>query len=166
MWGTISGVTRRLVPLALLALSCAGAREPANGGEIVIPPERAERTDEAPPPRAEPADAAPPGDPYRYFVGHWQGLVNDKLTTELTVTDDGRFHIHLPVHQHRPMCDLWGKLRVAEKVVYFDIDHSSCEAETVGSTLERHVVSRGDDELVVRAADSKMIVRYTRQKAQ
>lgn len=91
-------------------------------------------------------------------------MVNDKLTTQLTVSDDGRFHIHLPVHQARPICDLWGKLRVSERVVYFDIDQSTCEAERVGTTLERRVISKADDAMVVRAADSKMVVRYTRKK--
>jgi hypothetical protein len=142
----------------------AGPGAPA-GGEIVIPAGTApERADEAPPPRAEPMETVSRDDPYVYFVGSWEGVVNDKLATRLKVTDDGRFHIHLPVQKHRPTCDLWGKLRVSEKIVYFDIDHSTCEAESVGSTLERQVVTKTDDEMVVRAADSKMVVRYKRQK--
>jgi hypothetical protein len=155
----------RLALLALAAVACAGPAAQGSAGEIVIPAQRApERSDEAPPPRAEPMPMAERDDPYLYFVGSWEGLVNDKLGTRLTVTDDGRFHIHLPVQKHRPTCDLWGKLRVAEKVVYFDIDQSTCEAESVGTTLERHVVSKTDDVMVVRAPDSKMLVRYTRQK--
>ncbi|MBK8996463.1 MAG: hypothetical protein IPM35_12040 [Myxococcales bacterium] len=155
----------RLAWTALIAAACAGPAAQGSAGEIVIPPQRApERGDEAPPPRAEPMPMGERDDPYLYFVGSWEGLVNDKLQTRLIVSDDGRFHIHLPVHQHRPTCDLWGKLRVAEKVVYFDIDKSTCEAESVGSTLERHVVTKTDDVLVVRAADSKMQIRYTRQQ--
>lgn len=155
-----------MVLIALLAAGCGGAAQ-TRAGEIVIPPQAGDGREEAsPPPRDEPMENGPREDPYRYFVGNWEGLVNDKLSTRLTVSDDGRFHIHLPVHQHRPVCDLWGKLRVSEKVVYFDIDHSSCEAESVGTTLERHVVQKSEDELVVRAADSKMVVRYTRKKEQ
>ena len=157
---------RLWLPVLCVAVGCAGGRaEPQPRGEIVIPaPGASEKSDVTPPPRGEPLDAGDRGDPYLYFVGTWEGVVNDKLTTQLTVSDDGRFHIHLPVHQHRPICDLWGKLRVSERVVYFDIDQSTCEAERVGTTLERQVISKADDAMVVRAADSKMVVRYTRKK--
>jgi len=157
----------RAAALALALAACGGPQGARSAGEIVIPtdPSSAPARGEEPPPRAEPLPSTEREDPYVYFVGSWQGMVNEKLTTELTVSDDGRFHIHLPEHKHRPACDLFGKLRVAEKVVYFDIDQSNCEAENAGSTLERHVVSKSEDVLVVRAADSKMLVRYTRKRS-
>ena len=151
----------------LLLAGCGGsATSPARSqAEIVIPTQSGRDTrDDAPPPRAEPIEAVDRSDPYLYFVGGWNGLANSKLVTRLDVTSDGRFHIHLPVQQHRPICDLWGKLRVADRMIYFDIEHSTCEAESVGTTLERHVIEKTDDVLVVRGADSKMVVRYTRRK--
>lgn len=158
---------RWLVLALLVPAGCGGS--PANPSrsqaEIVIPAHGGrDKSDAAPPPRAGPIENVDRHDPYLYFVGSWDGLANGKLATRLDVTSDGRFHIHLPLHQHRPICDLWGKLRVAERVIYFDIDHSTCEAESVGTTLERHIVEKNDDLLVVRGPDSKMQVRYTRRK--
>ena len=152
---------------ALLLVGCAArpSQDPQPLGEVEIPPQ-SEPGDEAdgapPPPRGETSPAPPTGDPYAYYVGSWDGKVNEKLTTELVVTDDGRFHIHLPVHKHRPACDLYGKLRVTEQRILLDIDQSNCEAEIAGSTLERDIVSKTDDELVVRSTDTKLLVRYTR----
>lgn len=156
----------RALLLSWVLLGCASPRPAAEPrGEIVIPTEHGrDKSDAPPPPRGEPTVGDDRGDPYVYFVGDWDGVVNDKLKTQLTVSSDGRFHIHLPVHQHRPICDLWGKLRVSDRVIYFDIDQSTCEAERVGTTLERHLVNKSENEMVVRAEESKMVVRYTRKK--
>lgn len=147
-----------------LAGACsAGAGGSRAPGEIVIPTEPApERSDAAPPPRGEPMAVVDRDDPYLYFVGSWDGLVNGKLPTRLTVTREGRFQIFLPPQSHRPTCELAGQLRVSERVIYFDIAHSTCEAENVGSTLVREVVEKTETELVVRSADTRMSVRYTR----
>lgn len=162
-------MTRADLCLLLLLASGCGARPgaPAQGEPppvVAIPQPAAEpRDDAAPPARAEPLPP-PAEDPYLYFVGHWDGVVNEKLSTELTVTEAGAFHIHLPPHAHRPICDLWGKLRVASNVVYFDIENSTCQAESAGTTLERTIVSKTSTELVVRSADHAMVVRYTRRR--
>lgn len=156
---------------AALLAACGGAQptphepEPEPGPDIEIPQAREPDPPEAekPPARAEPLPA-PAEDPYRYYVGEWSGRVNDKLTTDLAVTEGGTFHIHLPRHAHRPACDLWGRLRVAAERIYFDIEHSTCTAEVSGTTLERVVMSKADDELVVRSDDSTMVVRYTRKR--
>jgi hypothetical protein len=151
----------------LLLTACAagsGAGPDAPPREIVIPSGTADSVAEAPPGRGDPVETVERADPYRYFVGVWDGVVNDKLTTRLEVSEDGRFRIHLPAHQHRPMCDLWGRLRVSERVVWFDIEHSNCAAENAGSTLERQIVTKTEDELVVRATDGRMLVRYTRRR--
>ena len=156
---------RRLAWL-LLAAGCApGPSEPPKTVVIPASTESAGR-EEAPPPRV--GAPAPPdtGDPYAYYVGHWDGAVNGKLSTELVVNDGGTFHIRLPIQKHRPACDLFGRLRIADKRVYFDIENSTCEAENPGTTLEREVLSRSDDLWVVQSDDGRMIIRYTRRKVQ
>lgn len=146
---------------------CAGCASGNSGrAETVVIPASTEHAsqDEAPPPRVETPEAPNTGDPYAYYVGHWDGAVNGKLGTELTVNDGGTFHIRLPIQKHRPACDLFGRLRIADKRIYFDIEHSTCEAENPGTTLEREIVSKSDDVLVVRSDDGGMVVRYTRRK--
>jgi len=154
--------------LTLLAWACAAtppATSSVDSPAVIRIPSAADepRADDAPPPRAEPLPGPPGEDPYLYYVGKWDGVVNDKLNTQLTVTEGGTFHVHLPPHAHRPICDLWGKLRVSSNAIYLDIEHSTCQAESVGTTLERIIVSKTSKELVVRNADSSMVVRYTRR---
>lgn len=161
---------RRLV-FGLALVGCGAGQagpaepEPETAAEIEIPEAAgsAREAEEKPPARAEPLPA-PVEDPYRYYVGDWSGRVNDKLTTELAVTEGGTFHIHLPAHAHRPACDLWGRLRVSAERIHFDIQHSTCVAEVSGTTLERVILSKAPDELVVRSDDSTMMVRYTRKR--
>jgi len=144
-------------------VGCASPAEQAPPPVILVPTEvHAEGTEAAPPPRAEPIPP-PREDPYAYFVGRWQGVVNEKLTTELVVTEGGKFHVHLPPHPHRPVCDLWGRMRVSPEVVYLDVEQSTCEAESVGTTLERVIVSKTPEQLVVQSRDGSMVVRYTRR---
>jgi hypothetical protein len=149
----------------LLVAGCAADRG-AGRATIVIPAaSESAAHDVAPPPRAEAPAESDTSDPYTYFVGRWNGLVNGKLGTELTVNDGGAFHIRLPLQKHRPACDLFGKLRVSERRVYFDIEQSTCEAEHPGSTLEREIVTKSEDLLEVKSDDGRMTIRYTRQKA-
>jgi hypothetical protein len=156
---------RRLV-WVLLCAGCASGH--ADRPETVVIPASTERVghDDAPPPRVDTPDPPNTGDPYAYFVGHWEGAVNGKLSTELTVNDGGTFHIRLPIQKHRPACDLFGRLRITDKRVYFDIENSTCEAENPGTTLEREVVSKSDDAWVVQSDDGRMVIHYTRSKAQ
>jgi hypothetical protein len=149
------------------ALGCAGqagqSPPPPITATVQIPhDEPAPPAREAPPPRAEPLPP-PSEDPYAYYVGQWHGVVNEKLSTELIVTELGAFHVHLPPHPHRPVCDLWGKLRVSPTTVFLDVEHSTCDAESAGTTLERIIVSKSPNELVVRSSDSRMLVHYTRR---
>ena len=142
-----------------------GAHEP--GAAVIRIPAYAESAppaaSDAPPPRAEPLPP-PAEDPFPYFVGKWDGKANGKLQTALTVESDGAFRVSLEPTPQRGACDIDGHLRVGERVIYMDVAHSSCGAEASGSTLERFVTQKTEQEFTVRSGDGAMTVRYTRRR--
>lgn len=153
----------RLWILCLLACACGSevSREPKSVVDVPLLPESSERADpprrdDTPPPESEP-------DLLSYYVGTWDGLVNDSFPTELRVDSSGRFFINSKPHPKLPPCHLAGRLEARETTLGFVIEESSCKAEKPGSTLERTVTHKTKTEFKVNNEDSSLIIRYTRR---
>jgi hypothetical protein len=156
---------RRSISIGWLALACAPGAQRASGPPPVIEVPRADGT-VAPsgpmPPRAEPVPA-PPRDPLDDYVGIWDGSVNGTVSTELVIEHGGRFRVKAPATSWRPECDLSGRFRASDRVVWMDVERSSCSVVAVGSTLERAVLSKSERQFTVESEDGSLVIRYTRR---
>jgi hypothetical protein len=155
----------RAVTLGLLAVSCGGSAPGAAGPPPIVEVPQARgpvEPAEVVPPRGEPAPA-PPRDPLSDYIGSWEGRVNDTISTELTVDGSGRFRVNAPATSWRAACDLSGRFRASERVVWMDVEKSSCSVVAVGSTLERSVLSKSEREFTVESEDGSLVIRYTRR---
>lgn len=156
---------RRGISIGWLAIACSPGPERAAGPPAVVEVPRAEGALEpghALPPRAEPV-APPPPDPLFAYIGIWDGRVNDTISTELVVERSGRFRVRAPATSWRSECDLSGRFRASDRVVWMDVEQSSCSVITVGSTLERSVLSKSERQFTVESEDGSLVIRYTRR---
>lgn len=153
------------VLIGLLLASCgATAAHPESAATVVEVPEARGSASprEVLPPRGEPAPP-PPRDPLSDYIGSWDGLVNETVSTELVVGQDGRFRVTAPATSFRSECDLSGRFRASDTIVWMDVEKSSCSVVSVGSTLERAVLSKSDHQFTVKSDDGTLVIRYTRR---
>jgi len=156
--------------LVLLAFStaCAGARpsEVAPRGAVVEVPraESMEEDDTAPPARSAQAG---PANPLDYYVGTWDGVFTDERRpsasweTVLTIDGYGRFKVRHDPPYGRP-CENQGTLRVTRDVLFLDLKTNTCNPDLLG-VQERPLVSKTEDQFIVRTPDSSVTYRYTRR---
>ena len=151
--------------LVLTALTgCGSATERAPAVAVVDVSVAEERSvDSEPPPTRDAPLPAPRRDPFDDYVGRWNGLVNGSVDTELLVEPSGRFLVRAPATAWRGACDLSGRFRAGEDVVWMDIEKSSCSVVDVGTTLERPVLSKTEHEFTVQSPDGSLTIRYTRR---
>ena len=142
---------------------CAPAPPQAQGSRpvVVVPTPSTESVGNAAPPAATRAPPEPP-DPLDYYVGTWRGLVNNTISTELTISPDGRFSVQAGGSAQQKPCDLSGRWRAQPNAVQLDVEHSSCQVESVGTTLTRTVVERSENAFELRSPDWTMRIEYTR----
>jgi hypothetical protein len=157
--------------MLLVVAGCGGSAaqtEPV-AAVIEVPPARTATVDSeerraAPlPRRAEPEPPAAP-DPYDDFVGSWDGLVNQTVSTELEVDRSSRFRVRAAPTAFRGACELEGRFRADSHKIWMDVEKTSCSVIAVGSTLERNIVSRAQDVFTVESPDGTLLIRYTRRK--
>jgi hypothetical protein len=156
-------MARVLVGLLLVSCGATPAR-PESAATVVEVPEAAGSASprEVLPPRGEPAPPPPP-DPLSDYVGSWDGMVNETVSTELVIENNGRFRVSAPATSFRSECDLSGRFRASDSVVWMDVEKSSCSVVAVGSTLERAVLSKSDQQFTVKSDDGTLVIRYTRR---
>lgn len=161
---------RVLVAAMVLTSGCGGSAQlAAPVSTVEVPdarPARAEpgegREREVLPPRAA-EEPPPPSDPFDGFVGDWDGLVNQTVSTLLVIDRSGRFKVSATPTPQRTACELEGRFRAAADQIWMDVDKTSCTVIAVGSTLERRIVSQTDDEFTVESPDGTLLIRYTRR---
>lgn len=156
--------------VALLASACAPATSspPANPhpGVVTVP-------SASPRAAAEPAGGSlpdavrrppptPPEDPFEYYVGRWEGTVNETLQTRLWVKPNGAFVVTSEAHPNQRACELNGRLRAEPEVIFMEVAESTCSVQSVGTTLERRVVTKRPHEFVVASPTHDLTVHYRR----
>ncbi len=149
----------------MVAACSAGPAPSARAPAVVeVPAAHAEPAESggALPPRGPPAPP-PPADPLEDYVGTWDGLVNDTVPTELVVEPNGRFRVRASPTAYRTECDLAGRFRASEDVVWMDVENSTCTVITRGSSLERAVLSKSSSAFTVKSPDGSLVIRYTRR---
>jgi hypothetical protein len=154
------------LPLAALVLSCAAHEQRESPKSVTIPSYEsapAPSSNSALPKRTDLPSPPVEGDPFRYYVGKWSGLVNGHLNTDMEVLEDGRYRVTLSPAGQRTQCEIAGHLRVTELTIAMDIETSSCPAEQPGTTLERTIGSKSDDEFSVQSDDGRIFIRYVRK---
>lgn len=162
----------RVLLAAVLAVSgCGGsvARSEPAAAVIEVPHAKgaaAESEDgkSAPlPARGEKQPTAPP-DPFEDFVGVWDGLVNQTVSTQLEIKPSGRFRVSASPTAFRGACELEGRFRAGSERIWMDVEKTSCSVIPVGSTLERTIISRSDETFTVESPDGTLLIRYTRRR--
>lgn len=154
----------RIAPVALLAAACGAPRaEPSAAPVVQVPPADGDPEGAAALPEREAPAPEPEPDPFRAYVGTWDGLVNGSVATELEIEASGRFQVRASATPSRSACELTGRFRAADEVIWLDVERSSCSVVAPGETLERSVLSRSDDRFTVQSPDGMLVIRYTRR---
>jgi hypothetical protein len=157
---------RSALAAAALALACSGTtgRPPVAPPVIELPAAQPRGDDSGRlPPRGE-RPPPPIKDPLEDYVGTWDGMVNGGVSTELVVEASGRFRVRAAPTVWRGACDLAGRFRAGDDMVWMDVDKSSCTVVTTGSSLERMVLSRSAGEFTVQSPDGSLVIHYVRRQ--
>jgi hypothetical protein len=160
---------RRALAAALVLSACSGTVRQSSVAptEIDVPAAQPGHSDGSgalpAPARSEPLPP-PPRDPLEDYVGSWDGMVNGGVSTELVVEPTGRFRVRASATVWRAACDLTGRFRAGEDVVWMDVETSSCTVVTSGSSLERRVLSKSAGEFSVQSPDGSLVIHYTRRR--
>jgi hypothetical protein len=149
-------------------LGACGASRPALEAEattvVVVPPAQASETASAGSLPGRVPQPPPAPDPFEYYVGAWEGLVNDTVQTELVVDANGRFLVRASATAWRPDCELSGRFRAAEETIWMDVERTTCSVLPQGTTLEREVLDKTDDQVTVRSPERDLTIRYSRRR--
>jgi hypothetical protein len=134
---------------SLTTVVVPAADQPAGAGEESLPGRQPE------PP--------PPPDPLEYYIGTWDGMINDTVRTELVISQRGRFVVRASATPHRSECELSGRFRAAEDTIWMEVQQTSCDLLTRGTTLERRVIDKSKDHVTVQSLEGDLVIVYTRR---
>ena len=154
--------------LTALVVSCGGGRTASSAPSAVAVVDVPEARSAGDDPSALPAVVrVKREDPLDYFVGTWDGVFTDERfpngvwNTVLTIDGYGRFSVHF-APPHGPACEQSGNLQVGSDLVVLDTRNNTCNPERRGAE-ERPIVSKEEDDFVLRTPDALMTFRYTRR---
>ena len=152
---------------AALLAACGPPAKPAAAAApsaVEIPAaETSAAQDETPPPEAvRRPTPTPEADPFEYFVGVWDGEVNNTLNTQLLVQPDGQFTVRSKAHPRQKACELNGRFRAEASKIFLEVAESTCSVQSIGKTLERDVVDKQDSGFVAMSVSGDLRIVYRR----
>jgi hypothetical protein len=154
---------RKLGAVAWLCLAACGAGTPEPvppPSVVLVPPPATVPLDGVALPKPSRVDGPEP-DPLLYYVGWWDGTINESLRTLLYVDRDGRFEVQYVPRPGEDACRMAGRWLVAADIIELQVEFNSCNPATGEAVLERPILSQSDDEFTVRSPDATF--RYTRR---
>lgn len=144
------------------AWGCGSARsDVASPSVVLVPAPEGGTSDSGPVPSAE--RGPQPTDPLQYYVGEWDGVMDGRWRTLLSVKSDGGFEVQYVPRPGEDSCVMAGRLRVEDERLWLEIEVNTCEPDKGPETLERPIVEKRADGFVLRSPDGAHTYRYDRR---